>query len=44
MELDEIDPERWSALEAATDDYIAQPEVQAQFAQAAAALPQVGVW
>lgn len=38
MELDEIDPERWAALEAATDDYIALPAAQAKFAAAAAAL------
>ncbi len=38
MELDEIDPERWAGLEAATDDYIAMPAAQAKFAAAAAAL------
>lgn len=38
MELDETDPQRWAALEAATDDYIAQPATQAKFAEAAAAL------
>lgn len=40
MELDEIDPARWAALEAATDDYIALPATQQQFASAAAALGQ----
>lgn len=43
MELDEIDPARWAALEAATDDYIALPATQQQFANAAAALGQVGI-
>jgi hypothetical protein len=38
MELDEIDPLRWAALEAATDEYIALPATQAKFAEAAAAL------
>ncbi|EFN59236.1 hypothetical protein CHLNCDRAFT_138222 [Chlorella variabilis] len=42
MELDEIDPERWAALEAATDDYIALPAAQAKFAAAAAALGTQG--
>ncbi|KAL4431288.1 hypothetical protein ABPG75_006544 [Micractinium tetrahymenae] len=41
MELDEIDPERWAALEAATDDYIALPATQQQFADAAAALGKI---
>lgn len=42
MELDEIDPARWAELEAATEEYLAQPATQAQFAEAAAALLQVG--
>ena len=44
MELDEVDPERWAALEAATAEYIATPAVQQQFVEAAAALIQVGSW
>lgn len=41
MELDEVDPQRWAALEAATEEYVAAPATQAQFAEAAAALLQV---
>ena len=41
MELDEVDPQRWAALEAATEEYVAAPDTQAQFAEAAAALLQV---
>ena len=44
MELDEVEPERWAALEAATAEYIATPAVQQQFVEAAAALTQVGSW
>ena len=41
MELDEVDPERWAQLEAATEEYIAAPTTQAQYAEAAAVLLQV---
>ncbi|PRW58490.1 phospholipase A I isoform X1 isoform A [Chlorella sorokiniana] len=40
MELDEVDPERWAQLEAATQEYVAAPATQAQYAEAAAALLQ----
>lgn len=36
-----MDPERWAQLEAATEEYVASPATQAQFAEAAAALLQV---
>ena len=42
MELDEVDPARWAALEAATEEYIGQAATQGQFAAAAAALVQGG--
>ena len=38
MELDEVDPGRWAALEAATEEYIGLAPTQGQFAAAAAAL------
>ena len=38
MELDEVDPSRWAALEAATEEYIGLAPTQGQFAAAAAAL------
>lgn len=36
-----MDSERWAQLEAATEEYVAAPATQAQFAEAAAALLQV---
>lgn len=41
MELDEVDPERWAQLEAATEEYVAAPTTQAQYAEAASVLLQV---